>query len=131
MPRKPPRWEYSHYRATLRHNGDFFAFVTADAIGNNIGAKDGDILMRALRSEQELEACHKELARLTDSPEGRSWKQMLEKLTRPATAETKEVLNLARAALAALNVGDIKTGSLLHLKLREAMRAYQASAKKP
>lgn len=75
MPRKKP-WEYSNYRATLRRNGEFFAFVTSDAIGNNIGAKHADILMRALRSEKELADCCEELARRTSgTTDGRNWKR--------------------------------------------------------
>lgn len=37
-----------------------------------------------------------------------------------------EPLHWAQAALTALNVGDVRSGSLLHLKLREVMVAYRA-----
>lgn len=38
-----------------------------------------------------------------------------------------EVMHWAQAVLTALNVGDIKSGSPLHLKLREVMIAYRAA----
>ena len=38
-----------------------------------------------------------------------------------------EVAGWAQAVLTALNVGDIKSGSPLHLKLREVMIAYRAA----
>ena len=41
--------------------------------------------------------------------------------------ETDEVASWGQAVLTALNVGDVKSGSLLHLKLREVMIAYRAS----
>lgn len=40
---------------------------------------------------------------------------------------TAEVVAWAQCVLTALNVGDVKSGSLLHLKLREVMIAYRAS----
>jgi len=40
--------------------------------------------------------------------------------------ETVEVASWAQAVLTALNVGDVKSGSPLHLKLREVMIAYRA-----
>lgn len=48
----------------------------------------------------------------------------------PATgsaAATAEVVAWAQAVLTALNVGDVKSDSKLHLKLREVMIAYRAS----
>jgi hypothetical protein len=38
----------------------------------------------------------------------------------------RDVAQWAQAALTALNVGDVDSGSLLHLKLREVMIAYRA-----
>lgn len=38
---------------------------------------------------------------------------------------TNDVIGWAQAVLAALNVGDVKSGSPLHLKLREAMITYR------
>jgi hypothetical protein len=40
---------------------------------------------------------------------------------------TAQVVVWAQCVLTALNVGDIKSGSPLHLKLREVMIAYRAS----
>jgi hypothetical protein len=40
---------------------------------------------------------------------------------------SEEPLSWAQAALTALNVGDVKSGSPLHLKLREVMIAYRAA----
>jgi hypothetical protein len=37
----------------------------------------------------------------------------------------KEVVGWAQAVLTALNIGDIKSGSPLHLKLREVMIKYR------
>ena len=37
----------------------------------------------------------------------------------------QEVIDWAQAVLTALNVGDVMSGSLLHLKLREVMIAYR------
>lgn len=39
----------------------------------------------------------------------------------------QEVIEWAQAALTVLNVSDIKSGSLIHLKLREVMIAYRES----
>lgn len=40
-------------------------------------------------------------------------------------AAVQDVLSWAQATLTALNVGDVHSGSLLHLKLREVMIAYR------
>lgn len=40
---------------------------------------------------------------------------------------TDEVVAWAQAVLTALNVGNVESGSHLHLKLREVMIAYRAS----
>jgi len=40
---------------------------------------------------------------------------------------TAEVAGWAQAVLTALNVGDVKSGSPIHLKLREVMIAYRES----
>lgn len=37
-----------------------------------------------------------------------------------------EITQTAQGVLTALNVGDVQSGSLLHLKLREVMVAYRA-----
>lgn len=42
-------------------------------------------------------------------------------------AALTEVMHWAQAVLTALNVGDIKSGSPLHLKLREVMVTYRTS----
>ena len=39
----------------------------------------------------------------------------------------RQALNWAQATLNVLNVGNIKSGSLMHLKLREVMIAYRAA----
>jgi hypothetical protein len=44
---------------------------------------------------------------------------------------TAEVVSWAQCVLTALNVGDVKSGSLLHLKLREVMIAHRASKPEP
>ncbi len=44
---------------------------------------------------------------------------------------TAEVVSWAQCVLTALNVGDVKSGSPLHLKLREVMIAYRASKPEP
>ena len=44
-----------------------------------------------------------------------------------SAAATVEVVSWAQCVLTALNVGDVKSGSPLHLKLREVMIAYRAS----
>jgi hypothetical protein len=41
-----------------------------------------------------------------------------------------EVVHWAQAVLTALNAGDIKTGSLIHLKLRDVMIAYREKSAK-
>jgi len=43
-----------------------------------------------------------------------------------AQADTKDVIQLAQAILTALNVGNVESGSVIHLKLREVMIAYRA-----
>ena len=45
-------------------------------------------------------------------------------------AATAEVVSWAQAVLTALNVGDGKSGSKLHLKLRETMIAYRVECEK-
>lgn len=40
---------------------------------------------------------------------------------------TQEVLSCAQGVLTGLNVGDVQSGSPLHLKLREVMIAYRAA----
>lgn len=45
--------------------------------------------------------------------------------------ELTEVMHWAQATLTALNVGDVKSGSPLHLKLREVMIAYRAATQTP
>lgn len=44
-----------------------------------------------------------------------------------SAAATAEVVSWAQCVLTALNVGDVQSGSELHLKLREALIAYRAS----
>jgi len=46
-------------------------------------------------------------------------------------AATEEVIRWAQATLTGLNVGDVKSGSLLHLKLREVMIAYRIAKAEP
>lgn len=41
------------------------------------------------------------------------------------TAFAEEVASWAQATLTALNTGDVKSGSLLHIKLREVMIEYR------
>lgn len=45
-----------------------------------------------------------------------------------ARDEAREVARWAQALLTALNVGDVKSGSPLHLKLREVMIAYRGES---
>ena len=41
-------------------------------------------------------------------------------------AEMENIMHWMQATLTGLNVGDVKSGSLLHLKLREIMIAFRA-----
>lgn len=43
----------------------------------------------------------------------------------------REPVHWAQATLTALNVGDVRSGSPLHLKLREIMIAYRADTLPP
>lgn len=61
------------------------------------------LLVECNRKDEEIDALRKDNARL------------------------REVMGLAQATLTALNVGDIKSGSPLHLKLREVLIEYRAA----
>lgn len=53
---------------------------------------------------------------------------VLEKIQSESRSSAElEVLSWAQALLTALNVGDVQSGSLIHLKLREVMIAYRNS----
>lgn len=52
-------------------------------------------------------------------------------MARSTAAATQEVINWAQSVLTALNVGDVQSGSKLHLKLREVMIAYRDSTSEP
>ena len=56
-------WTYSHYRATLLRNGEFFAIVTPDG-RNDLSPENAKILLDALNNERRFRSALERIAGL-------------------------------------------------------------------
>ncbi len=86
-----------------------------------------------LKAQAKWPRCEQCNCELTDLGEGHGYvckycsrREEINKL-REGLRRLEEVYGWAQAVLTALNVGDVKSGSPLHLKLREIMIAYRAA----